>query len=80
MRRLPGTHPANIKNRSSKHLGWLCGPGHKPLVRSMSSSALHEVLKRGNEAKYRTDWYYECQKEINRRLGKTKTQAKNDQA
>lgn len=40
MRRLPGSHPANIKNRSSKHLG--CLTGHKPAVRSMSNSALSE--------------------------------------
>lgn len=40
MRRLPGTHPANIKNRSSKQLGWLCGPGHKVIFRSMSNAAL----------------------------------------
>jgi len=42
MRRLPGTHPANIRNRSSKHLGCLCGIGHKPAFKSMSNAALSE--------------------------------------
>ena len=42
MRRTPGSHPANIKNRSSKHLGWLCGVGNKSAFRSMSNAALSE--------------------------------------
>ena len=44
MRRLPGTHPTNIRNRSSKHLS-LCGVGHKPVVRSASNAALEEMAK-----------------------------------
>lgn len=46
MRRLPGTHPANIKNRSSKHLGWLCGV--TPFVRTLSNEALAQL--NGKEA------------------------------
>ena len=41
MRRLPGTHVPNIKNRSSKHLSWLTG--FKPAVRSMSNAMLNEM-------------------------------------
>lgn len=40
MRRLPGTHPANIRNRSSKHLGWLCGI--KSVMKTLSNDALAE--------------------------------------
>ena len=40
MRRLPGSHPANIRNRSSKHLGWLCGI--KPVMKTLSNDALAE--------------------------------------
>lgn len=71
MRRLPGTHPANIKNRSSKHLGWLCGPGHKPYVRKISTAALQEILKEGNEPKGKTSFYYEAQRELTRRRKKS---------
>lgn len=60
MRRLPGSHPANIKNRSSKHLG--CLTGHKPAVRSMSNAALSE---------YNTD---EARAEIRRRNKKHEKQ------
>ncbi len=40
MRRLPGSHPANIRNRSSKHLGWLCGI--TPVMKTLSNDALAE--------------------------------------
>jgi len=38
MRRLPGEHAPNAKNRSSKHLTWLTKV--RPLVRSLSNEAL----------------------------------------
>ena len=38
MRRLPGSHEPNNKNRSSKHLGWLTKM--KSPYRSMSNEAL----------------------------------------
>ena len=38
MRRLPGSHPANVKNRSSKHLSWLCGK--TPVMKTLSNEAL----------------------------------------
>ena len=41
MIRLPGSHAPNIKNRSSKHLGWLTKM--KPIVRSLSNAALNEL-------------------------------------
>lgn len=41
MIRLPGSHMPNIKNRSSKHLGWLTKM--KPAVRSLSNAALNEL-------------------------------------
>ena len=40
MRRLPGSHVPNIRNRSSKHLGWLTGI--RPIVRSVSTATLRE--------------------------------------
>ncbi len=40
MRRIPGSHAPNIKNRSSKHLSWLTKM--KPIVKSMSNEALAE--------------------------------------
>lgn len=38
MVRAPGSHPPNIKNRSSKHL--FCLTKHKSIFRSMSNEAL----------------------------------------
>lgn len=38
MRRIPGSHTPNIKNRSSKHLSWLTKM--KPIVRSMNNEEL----------------------------------------
>ena len=38
MRRLPGSHEPNNKNRSSKHLGWLTKI--KPAIKSLSNEAL----------------------------------------
>ena len=64
MRRLPGTHPANIRNRSSKHLGSLCGVGHKPIVRSASNAALEEMAK--PDKKGRT-MCLEAERELTRR-------------
>jgi hypothetical protein len=40
MRRLPGSHIPNIKNRSSKHLSWLTKI--KPIVRSASNEQLQQ--------------------------------------
>lgn len=45
MIRLPGSHAPNIKNRSSKHLGWLTK--QKPIYRSMSNVALAEYTTEG---------------------------------
>ena len=67
MRRLPGTHPANIHNRSSKQLGWLCGVGHKPAVRSASNAALEEMAKPDKKGK---TMCYEAEKELKRRRDK----------
>ena len=41
MRRTPGGHVPNIKNRSSKHLA--CMTKCKPAVRSMSNAALDQM-------------------------------------
>lgn len=35
-----------LKNRSSKHLGWLTGPGTKPILWSWSNEQLNEYSKR----------------------------------
>lgn len=43
MVRIPGSHSANIKNRSSKHLILLTKV--KPVIRSMSNAALEEIAK-----------------------------------
>lgn len=67
MRRLPGTHPPNIKNRSSKHLGWLCGPGMKSSVRSMSNAALQEMAKQDKNGRTKCP---EAEKELTRRRKK----------
>ena len=66
MRRLPGTHPANIRNRSSKHIS-LCGVGHKPVVRSASNAALEEMAK--PDKKGRT-MCLEAERELTRRCKK----------
>ena len=67
MRRLPGSHPANIRNRSSKHLGWLCGVGHKSALRSASNAALEEMAKPDKKGK---TMCYEAEKELKRRRDK----------
>ena len=67
MRRLPGSHPANIRNRSSKHLGWLCGVGHKPVVRSLSNAALEAMATVDKNGKCKC---LEAQQELNRRAKK----------
>jgi len=41
MRRLPGSHAPNCKNRSSKHLCMLLG--QKPAIRSVNNNALQEM-------------------------------------
>ena len=63
MRRLPGSHPPNIRNRSSKHLSWLCGPGTKPVYRSMNNTELKLAAKPAGEKK--PDW--KAQAELTRR-------------
>ena len=65
MVRAPGSHPPNIKNRSSKHL--ICLTKHKSIYRSMSNEAL---------AAYNS--FYEARKEIERR--KKKNAKKNGEA
>lgn len=40
MRRLPGSHTPNIKNRSSKHLSWLTKI--KPVVKCISNEQLQQ--------------------------------------
>jgi len=42
MRRLPGSHEPNNKNRSSKHLGWLAKM--KPAIRSLSTESLNAMV------------------------------------
>lgn len=66
MRRLPGSHAPNIKNRSSKHLSWLTGI--RPIYRSMSKAALEEIMKA--DSKNRHNAYYAAQKELARRQKK----------
>lgn len=75
MRRLPGSHPANIKNRSSKQLSWLCGPGHKPVYRSMSAARLQELIDSQAEYKTKGQSYWLARKELDRR---TKKRAKKE--
>ena len=67
MRRLPGSHIPNIRNRSSKHLGWLCGIGHKPAVKSASGAALEEMARGNKNGKYKC---WEAEKELKRRHDK----------
>ena len=45
MRRIPGTHVPNIKNRSSKQLIWFTKI--KPVERSMSNEQLKDLSKKG---------------------------------
>lgn len=70
MRRLPGSHAPNIKNRSSKHLDWLTGPGHKPVYRSMSNAVLEELAKGDPKSRNKFQSTYDAQKELNRRAKK----------
>jgi len=66
MRRLPGSHAPNIKNRSSKQLGWLCGPGHKPVYRSLSNAALQALATpKSKDRRDKGDW--RAQAELARR-------------
>ena len=63
MRRLPGSHAPNIKNRSSKQLSWLTGM--KPIYRSLASAVLEEMAK--GDGKHKS---YEAEKELTRRRKK----------
>lgn len=65
MRRLPGSHPANIKNRSSKHLSLLIG--HRPAVRSASNATLEEWARGDKNGKNKC---WEAVNELNRRAKK----------
>lgn len=60
MRRIPGSHEPNAKNRSSKHLNGLTGV--KSAYRSMNTAALKELAKR--DGKYRD---YIAERELARR-------------
>lgn len=70
MRRLPGSHIPNIKNRSSKQLGWLCGRGYKPVYRSMSNAALQEIVNTEADKKMKGQSYWLARKELDRRAKK----------
>lgn len=59
MRRIPGSHPPNINNRSSKQLGSLCGPGHKSVFRCMSNEELVQMDKDLNANKSSLGRYYQ---------------------
>lgn len=59
MRRIPGTHVPNIKNRSSKQLIWFTKI--KPVERSMSNEQLKDLSKKG---------YKLADKELTRRSNK----------
>ena len=61
MRRIPGTHVPNIKNRSSKQLIWFTKI--KPAERSMSNEQLKDLSKKG---------YKPADKELTRRSNKMK--------
>ena len=61
MRRTPGTHVPNIKNRSSKQLIWFTKI--KPVERSMSNEQLKDLSKKG---------YKLADKELTRRSNKMK--------
>ena len=61
MRRMPGTHVPNIKNRSSKQLIWFTKI--KPVERSMSNEQLKDLSKKG---------YKPADKELTRRSNNMK--------
>ena len=61
MRRMPGRHVPNIKNRSSKHLIW--ATKIRPAERSMSNEQLKDLSKKG---------YKPADKELTRRSNKIK--------
>ena len=61
MRRIPGTHVPNIKNRSSKQLIWFTKI--KPVERSMSNEQLKDLSKKG---------YKTADKELTRRSNNMK--------
>ena len=61
MRRIPGTHVPNIKNRSSKQLIWFTKI--KPVERSMNNEQLKDLSKKG---------YKLADKELTRRSNKMK--------
>ena len=61
MRRTPGTHVPNIKNRSSKQLIWFTKI--KPVERSMNNEQLKDLSKKG---------YKLADKELTRRSNKMK--------
>lgn len=63
MVRIPGSHPPNIKNRSSKHLIPLTKI--KPAVRSLSNAALEEMAKGDGKHRCRV-----ADKELERRAKK----------
>lgn len=73
MRRLPGSHVPNIKNRSSKQLGWLTGI--KPVYRSMSKTKLQDIINSEAEKKVKGQSYWLARKELDRR---TKKNAKKE--
>ena len=62
MIRAPGSHPANIKNRSSKQYFKLTK--FKSAYRSMSNEALYEKQKAGDN---------DASKELNRRAKKNRS-------
>ena len=64
MQRLPGSHPPNIKNRSSKHLAWLTKI--RPIVRCVNNEQLNALVGISS---------YNVAKEIQRR--KTKKLKRN---
>ena len=45
MTRVRGLTQVNAKNRSSKQLRWMTGPGTKPITWSMSGEALRAAAK-----------------------------------
>ena len=65
MRRIPGSHVPNIKNRSSKQLIWFTKM--RPIERSMSNDCLKDLSKKG---------YKPADKELARRSNKMKKDQK----
>lgn len=43
MTRVTGLRQNNLRNRSSKHLRWMTGPGTKNILRSYSNEALQKL-------------------------------------